>query len=226
MMMISLGLTRRACRWTRHDPLTPFWCIHFPCNLIYACFTERSRCMYVFNSIPKFHGRSSRISSPINGYDGGRSDTMPACSTSGTYTTHINGANHTPSTSQCHTACRTSSHTVSHPSASATYTLYAESRTGRKEDADAARESGTPSRTARKAAREKLTTEVMETMVLAKQRRRDLSKVGSGARLEGSDVGKSRAATGRRAVKNITGKVSVCKHTGCSVNVIDSSRAV
>ena len=33
MMMIFLGLTRRACRWTRRDPSTPFWAYSFSLHL-------------------------------------------------------------------------------------------------------------------------------------------------------------------------------------------------
>ena len=96
--------------------------------------------------------------------------TMPACSTSGVYTIHTNGANHTRRTSQFLRACVASPGAKkTQPRARTEYSVNLASRP-RVDDAGDESDSGIPMATARLAASEKLSTDVIEMTVEAKQR--------------------------------------------------------
>lgn len=112
---------------------------------------------------------------------GGSALTMAACSTNGVYTMHTKGANHTLNTSQFHTACCTSpGPSTSHPTASIAYKRHFTSRKmGERPSVEDV--SGTPRASANEAAREKLSTEMMEVTADAKQRLRERRRSGSGA---------------------------------------------
>lgn len=105
---------------------------------------------------------------------------MPACRTSGVYTMHTNGANQTPSNSQFWSACATSSPMNNHPRASTTYAVNLPNRTISKDDG-VENDRGRPTATASVAASEKLSTDVMETTVDARQRLNVLRIKWSGA---------------------------------------------
>lgn len=96
-----------------------------------------------------------------------------------------NGENQTPSTCQSHIACLTSSSKASQPRASVVYSAHFMPR-NRKEFDGEAKDSGTPSVTARRAAREKLRTEETEMSVLARHMLmalRDMQRGAAGSQL-------------------------------------------
>lgn len=102
----------------------------------------------------------------------------------------INGANHTPNTSQFHTAIPTSCGRRSQPHASnpyAAWTVNAEGRLNTEVDVPEGLDttrlqmSGMPRVTASVAAREKLRREVMEMTVDARQRLKDCKSIENGA---------------------------------------------
>ena len=97
---------------------------------------------------------------------------------------HTNGANHTRSTSQFHTAFLVSSgQSTSQPSASTLYAAYLAIRVDNDaaEDDGEEKDRGRPMDTASAAAREKLSTEVIETSAEAKQRLNAFRTEGMGA---------------------------------------------
>lgn len=107
-------------------------------------------------------------------------DTIPACNTSGVYTMHTKGANQTPRTSQFCKACVTSPSKRSQPSPRRVYNENL-SNPVTADFAGDAKDKGRPIRTANVAASEKLSTEVMEMTVDARQRLNDLRTMKSGA---------------------------------------------
>ena len=90
---------------------------------------------------------------------------------------HMNGANHTPSNSQSHiVCCTTSCPTISQPRPKKIYRKYRMSLPGIEDDGDES-ESGRPSKTASKAASEKFSTEIIDVTVEAKQRLSDFNMI-------------------------------------------------
>lgn len=153
------------------------------------------------------------VTGKVNYGPAGSKQTIPACNINGKYTTQTNGANHTPATSQYHIPCLTSSLSSSHESARKAYIVYFVTRKARaggdeEEVEGEAMVRGMPRETARRAAREKLSMEVMEMRVLEMQRRRDLRRVESGELVVLLGGVCSRAVRGRVPVRRIRGSVA------------------
>lgn len=98
--------------------------------------------------------------------------TIPACMTKGTYTIQTNGVSQTESTCQLHKASSTCFWaTRSHPKLKKEYPAYFISRIGIDVDEEEMAR-GTPSKTDKVAAREKLSSVIMDMTVEAMQRLR------------------------------------------------------
>jgi len=131
-------------------------------------------------------------------YDG-RMDTMMVWSTSGAYTTGMNGANHVPNTSQSQIAARFSSLKRSQPKARRLYAKYFMNLlTGVV--AGELYNRGIPRRAAKEAAREKFKTDVMDITVDAKKRLSAFKTFQSGAILFGAVGRMPNAGRGARDI--------------------------
>jgi hypothetical protein len=112
------------------------------------------------------------VSRPV--HYAGSMHAIPACTSRGVYTMHMNGANHTPKISQSHIASLVSAGIQTQINARAMNARYFPSLTTNSREGDA-KVNVRPRITARAAAREKLSTVVMEMTVDARQRFRALN---------------------------------------------------
>jgi len=142
---------------------------------------------------------------------------------------HVNGANHTPRISQFQIAFAVSSgaHTV-HPSPSATYPRYLTKRVtpcDEESGNEDARVRGSPRRTARVAAREKLRTDVMDITVDARQRFKAFTRDESGATVGGWCNGVARTPNNGRAeaANNTTGERTILCFTKKDVVITENN---